>query len=132
MDKKCNKCFEVKSITEFYIGKGSCKTCTKAYTALHNKKNYKKYYDKYTKKAVKRAWQRGQEFFNRYKGFCGCKKCGDKRHYVLDFHHIDPNTKQRPITYYKHLSMEVLKKEIRNCEVLCSNCHREKHYLENK
>jgi hypothetical protein len=133
-EKKCKKCGKVQSIDNFRRnGKywnSNCKPCQVELTTAHNKKNYKKYYNKYTKKAVKKAWQRGQDFFDRYKSFCGCQKCGDKRYYVLDFHHIDPNTKQRPITYYKHASMEVMKQEIRNCKVLCSNCHREEHWLE--
>ena len=131
-EKKCKKCNIVKSIDEFYIGKSYCKPCQKEYTKAHNRKNYKRYYDKYTKKAVKKAWQRGQDFFNRHKGFVGCQKCGEKRYWVLDYHHTDPNTKDRPITYYKNLSMVKLKAEIRNCIVLCSNCHRDLHYQENK
>tara|TARA_B110000858_G_C17403231_1_gene293381 strand:+ start:45 stop:476 length:432 start_codon:yes stop_codon:yes gene_type:complete len=133
MNKKCKTCSETKPLTEYNTGKSYCKPCQYEYTKAHNKKNYKKYYEKYTKGAVKKAWQRGQDFFNRHKGFCGCKNCGEKRYWVLDYHHIDPNTKERPITYYKNLSMSKLKEQIRNCVVLCSNCHRDLHHsLENQ
>ena len=130
MEKQCKKCGQLKPIDNYNKQKSYCKPCQHEYTKEHNKKNYKKYYDKYTKIAVKKSWQRGQDFFDRYKGFCGCAKCKEKRHWLLDFHHIDPSTKQRPITYYKNGSMEVLKNEIKTCIVLCSNCHRDFHYQE--
>lgn len=62
----------------------------------------------------------------------GCIKCGDKRTYVLDFHHIDPNTKVDTICHMsKSASIQTLDKEIKKCVLLCANCHREFHFLEN-
>lgn len=61
----------------------------------------------------------------------GCSKCGEKREYVLDFHHIDPSTKKDTINHMlKSASYDTLQKEIEKCVVLCSNCHREFHYFE--
>lgn len=61
---------------------------------------------------------------------CGCAKCGEKRHYVLDFHHIDPSQKNNTINNLRTCSLETLQKEIEKCIVLCSNCHREFHHFE--
>ena len=61
----------------------------------------------------------------------GCKKCGDKRFYVIDFHHRNSNEKDGTINHMiKSTSYDTLKKEIEKCDVLCANCHREWHYLE--
>lgn len=61
----------------------------------------------------------------------GCQKCGDKRLYVLDFHHIDTSQKVNTINHMiKSASTDQLKKEIEKCGLLCANCHREFHYLE--
>ena len=63
----------------------------------------------------------------------GCAKCGEKRLYVLDFHHIDKTQKKNNINHLKKsASLENLKEEVAKCIVLCSNCHREFHFLENK
>ena len=62
---------------------------------------------------------------------CGCKKCGEKRPYVLDFHHINPQNKTGVIAHMiKSSSAENLLEELQKCVVLCANCHREFHYLE--
>lgn len=61
----------------------------------------------------------------------GCQKCGEKRKYVLDFHHINPNEKINSIAHMiKSSSLENLSKEIDKCILLCANCHREFHFLE--
>ncbi len=60
----------------------------------------------------------------------GCAKCGDKRIYVLDFHHLDKSQKEDNINNLRTCSLETLQKEVEKCVVLCSNCHREFHFLE--
>ena len=61
----------------------------------------------------------------------GCAKCGDKRIYVLDFHHINPEEKDNTIAHMiKSSSIEKLVEEVDKCKLLCANCHREFHYLE--
>lgn len=61
----------------------------------------------------------------------GCQKCGEKRPYVLDFHHINPEDKIKDIAHMiKSSSEQSLLAEIEKCVILCANCHREWHYLE--
>ena len=112
--KKCTRCLQTKSLTEFYVSKGKvmsyCKQCHKDL----EKRRYKEKMDK----------------LNEYKKTLVCKKCGEKRFYLFDFHHRDPSQKDYTISQNPHASFEVIKKEIDKCDVLCANCHREWHYLE--
>ena len=62
---------------------------------------------------------------------CGCQKCGEKRSYLMEFHHIDPSNKSNTIAHMiKSSSQEHLEEELKKCIVLCANCHREFHYFE--
>ena len=56
-----------------------------------------------------------------------CKQCGyDKSIAALDFHHIDPSTKESE-NKFSDMSREKALKEIKKCVLLCANCHREIH-----
>lgn len=67
---------------------------------------------------------------DKYRSY-GCKKCGEKRFYVIDFHHRDPIEKDGTINHMiKSATYDKLKKELDKCDPLCANCHREWHYLE--
>lgn len=61
-----------------------------------------------------------------YKGgkcyFCGYSKCQN----ALDFHHIDPSTKEFGIGSKGYTrSWEKVKEELNKCVLVCANCHRE-------
>jgi len=71
-----------------------------------------------------------RQYINEYKSTCSCKKCGDNRPYVLDFHHVDPSEKEFDLGNASKYSMTKLKAEIEKCITLCRNCHSEFHYLE--
>ena len=62
-----------------------------------------------------------------YKGgkceLCGYDKCID----ALDFHHIDPDSKEISIGDSNNRIFENVKSELDKCILLCSNCHREVH-----
>jgi hypothetical protein len=67
----------------------------------------------------------------------GCSVCGETRHWCLDFHHTNPKTKTMNISEYSisgTTSFETKKKkilkELEQCIVVCSNCHRDIHYRE--
>ena len=57
--------------------------------------------------------------------------CEDPRWYVLDFHHIDNNKEHNlgDLSCGKYSKKKILE-EFSKCIPLCSNCHRELHYLE--
>lgn len=58
-------------------------------------------------------------------GKCAC--CGyDKHPGVLDFHHIDPATKEFSISQKGMTrSWEKIQRELDKCIMVCANCHRE-------
>ena len=59
-----------------------------------------------------------------------CESCGyHKNIAAFDFHHKDPSEKdfQLDIRKLANISMEKLLVEFEKCELLCANCHREKH-----
>lgn len=58
-----------------------------------------------------------------------CQSCGGKFHpSVYEFHHINPETKDRDPSKMMQLSHEKLQKELDKCVLLCANCHRIEHH----
>ena len=56
----------------------------------------------------------------------GCVDCGVKYpYYVLDFDHLDDKVDGIGIMIRSHPIEEILK-EVKKCEVVCANCHRER------
>ena len=115
--KKCSKCGKELPLTEFYSrGNGKlrseCKECHK--------------------KHVKEKYQERKNSVEEIKSTIGCAKCGEKRPYTLDFHHLDPNIKDATVARMtsNQNRIEDIQREIDKCIVLCSNCHREFHHLE--
>lgn len=60
-----------------------------------------------------------------------CIKCGyDKCVGSLVFHHRNPKTKEFTISGNHCKSWESIQRELDKCDLLCTNCHHELHYLE--
>jgi hypothetical protein len=102
----------------------------KEYQREYHKRHYQKYKDAYKKKAVKRnrsqrKWCR--EFVSRVKSKLACTDCGEGDPVVLDFDHVHGD-KEHNISDMVNgsYSIAAIKKEMRKCEVRCSNCHRKK------
>jgi 5-methylcytosine-specific restriction endonuclease McrA len=114
--KTCSKCNTEKPGTEFYmrgfVGKKTtdsiCKDCYKG-KALSRKRTNKA-------SCVK------------MKGGC-CQACGfDKYDGALEFHHIDPSTKEDKIgRMTKSTHSPELLAELAKCVLVCSNCHKMIH-----
>lgn len=59
-----------------------------------------------------------------------CQICGyDKCIAALDFHHLE-NKEEKPSYVILRWSWERAKKELEKCILVCSNCHREIHFIE--
>ena len=57
-----------------------------------------------------------------------CQICGYNKYYgALDFHHLDPNTKDPDWIKLRQRKLEKIKEELDKCILLCSNCHKEVH-----
>jgi hypothetical protein len=132
--KQCPKCKQEKLLSEF--NKNSrrvdglqriCRTCTRE----ADNKSYLKSYQTNSRTRLDRnteTLKRKSEWIDSFK-VNGCSKCGEKRYHVLDFHHTDPTQKEINVGNKKG-SYEKIEQEIKKCIVLCSNCHRDFHYLE--
>ncbi len=131
--KKCTMCQEDKELTEFFIRSsrlGRLHSCCKDCKREIDRKAYSE--NKHDRKqrirdVAKALHEWSKEFINRVRRRSKCEKCGEDRFYVLDFHHVTGKIKS--ISQMNAHSINSIKKEMRKCKVLCSNCHREEHYL---
>lgn len=57
-----------------------------------------------------------------------CRHCGFNKHScALDIHHLDPKIKDMGFKHMRYWSLDRLKKELKNCILLCKNCHAIEH-----
>ena len=133
--KACNKCGESKPFSAFPLDKrqvdgrsGQCRECcSKAalnvYHTNEARKNsiIKNGVDRQRKNKVKAIEYLGGK----------CEDCGIVGHpSIYDFHHLNPEEKEHTPNKLRGRSWEVQLKEINKCILLCSNCHRLRHYKE--
>jgi hypothetical protein len=111
----CTKCNQEKDINEFYKQKdrkkgvySHCKVCKD--------------------KVSNDKWKQRREWAINYKG----GKCLDCNQvyppYVYDFHHLDPASKDIDWSKMRIVKLETMIAELDKCVLLCSNCHRHRHY----
>lgn len=83
---------------------------------------------------MKIKYQEKKDLVQELKSKDTCAKCGENRGYVLDYHHIDPTEKENTVARMtsNNYTLDKVMDEIQKCICLCSNCHREFHYLEHK
>lgn len=63
-----------------------------------------------------------RKFKKEFKSKSKCEICGENRDELLEFDHIDKNTKVK--LNFRHQSVKRLKEEYAKCRVLCIWCHR--------
>jgi predicted HNH restriction endonuclease len=57
-----------------------------------------------------------------------CKECGYKKYFgALEFHHLDPSTKEASWNKIRLWEWSKITEELDKCVLLCANCHREVH-----
>ena len=82
-----------------------------------NKKLYKKH-----------LYNKVSNYLNNYKLSKGCRECGyNKSPYALEFHHRDRNSKCNNVSNIRKSSwvqLDNIVKEVKKCDILCSNCHK--------
>lgn len=86
---------------------------------------------KCTSESFMRARKRVKYKAIMYKGG-KCEDCGYNNIKILQFHHRDPLTKKFTVGAMRYRTWEVMKKEIDKCDLLCPNCHAERHEDEDK
>ena len=78
------------------------------------------------KASVMKRRKENKKLLVEYKGG-QCERCGyDKCIAALEFHHLDPSTKEFGLTGNTY-SLDRQKKEADKCILVCANCHREIH-----
>jgi predicted HNH restriction endonuclease len=62
-----------------------------------------------------------------------CNDCGGTFHKcAYDFHHVNPLEKKFEIAPSLDRNWETILEEVGKCVMLCSNCHRVRHYREDR
>jgi hypothetical protein len=138
MKKVCSKCKINKPLKDYYKNAGhkdgrqsKCKSCSNAYFKSDKGKLAQVKYNKSDKgKSLiakrKKAWI---PILEKIYGTIACSKCGYAKCFAaLEFHHRQSEVKKFSISYI--LDCKVTKeriKEIKKCDLLCANCHREHH-----
>lgn len=74
---------------------------------------------------ARNRYNRARQFIVAYKLAHPCSRCGESDPRCLDFHHINPDEKVKPVSKLAANSpLSVVKEEMEKCEVICANCHR--------
>lgn len=133
--KTCLKCKKIKSVDDFNFKNKSkglrhsqCKLCTRFSVKNHYNKNR----EYYLKKAQKRNVELRLKINNYIKDYLlknPCVDCGETDLVVLEFdHNKEDFVKLKAISSLvrERNSLEIIKEEIKKCEVRCANCHRRK------
>lgn len=110
--KTCSKCKLVKNFSDFYRKKNNAPTsyCKECNLLLSKERN----------RSAK------EECIS----FLGgkCISCGFNKYVgALEFHHLDPKSKDFEISKRYREFNDAIKKELSKCVLLCSNCHKMVH-----
>jgi hypothetical protein len=115
--KTCSRCRLSKPIRDYYPKPRDpgetlayCKPCFNAYTT----------------ERFRRRKRQAVEYLGGRCADCG----GVYPYYVFEFHHLDPARKEMGFNQLRRRSWEAVKREIDKCLLLCSNCHRIRHWRE--
>lgn len=83
-------------------------------------------------KAQKRHRLRIREKLLAYLSTKKCVDCGEKDPVVLEFDHVKPKNKFKPVSKMLsgHYAWKSIFSEIEKCEIRCANCHRRKSYIQ--
>lgn len=129
--KTCKKCQKEKNESQF--NKHSCrkdglslycKDCSRQY-GQHSYKKNRDYYIAKNRSVVRDL----EEMVRTIKNSTPCMDCGNQHpYYVMDFDHRDSSDKDFCIATKRNWGRKKLLKEISKCDVVCSNCHRQRTY----
>ena len=138
--KKCSKCKEEKNLYEFTKNKSQldgmqkyCKKCKKSSDEKWIMEN-----PSIWKERNKIKNQKIKNILSEFRVELGgkCIKCNESREHLLDFHHIEPKKKEGVIadilgwSGFGENAIKKARNELNKCILLCSNCHRDFHFLE--
>jgi len=132
--KHCNKCNTTKSIDNFAIrnkSKGTLQSWCRECISTRDKQRWQdqsdhrrqNHYDKRNNRRVEK-----RKIVWKYLEQNPCSICGESDPRVLEFDHINPETKSNNVSELYTYSEKKIMEEISKCRVLCANCHRRETY----
>lgn len=117
--KVCKKSKPLNKFNRYYNGREArrtvCMSCQ--YLAVNSSQRARRI------EAFKRFGERCED--------CGLKSSKDN-YVVFDFHHLDPSKKEFSFKSGKYISDKNFFRELKKCVMLCSNCHRLRHFEERR
>ena len=128
--KVCCRCRVLKPLEEFNFRNRSagirhryCRDCGKKFTRSHYQRNKRQYVER-----TLRSHARRRAYLHQIKSR-PCADCGVQYpYYVMDFDHREGEEKLFEMNRISYVSMRAIKQEIEKCDVVCSNCHRERTF----
>ena len=139
MIKRCTICKQEKPLSEFNKNSARkdglqthCRECNKERSRQYYKKNKKKHLKEvYVRKRrnIRIVMRKLMELLNR----SHCADCSIKDARVLEFHHRDSEEKEHNISdmLNQGFGWNSVSAELEKCEILCANCHRIRHLVDN-
>ena len=126
--KTCPTCHVTKPVTEFNFKSRAtgrrhsyCRECGKKLTRSH----YRRSKPSYPKRNLRAYAERRQMVIDAKSR--PCADCGIQYpYYVMDFDHREGATKQFSLHSVHGVTKNAILREIEKCDVVCSNCHRER------
>jgi hypothetical protein len=130
--KLCPTCGVTKPPADFhwkYKSKGQrqyqCRDCMRAYIRDHYRRNTEYYVDKARRRKhqyIRETYAKIRDYFETHP----CVDCGETDPVVLEFDHIDRESKEAAISEMVQAQRpwQAILNEIAKCEVRCANCHR--------
>ena len=102
-----------------------CRPCNREYQREHYLKN-KDYYIEKSRVKKQEQVSNLKKIRMEYLRDHPCVECGESDPVVLEFDHLDRNTKTYSVCKIikDGLGVDTLLAEIKKCQVLCCNCHR--------
>ena len=120
--KECIKCHKILPLSEFPKSTKTVNTCKKC------KALYKKQYMSIPENRARVSKVESRRIINFIRSLKSpCIVCGESEPVCIDFHHLDPKTKEFNITLNRTRAKSKILAEIKKCVCLCSNCHRKLH-----
>jgi hypothetical protein len=140
MKKSCSKCKLTKLLTEFAertykSGKtgyqSRCKSCAREYSKVRYASTPS--IKEKAKEDYRTKVQLHQQFVLDYLTNHPCVDCGETDPIVLEFDHIQAETKKKDVSrMISHHSLQDVIDEISKCQVRCANCHKRRHAKQNQ
>lgn len=119
---KCEDDFNWRN-KQLELRKNHCRVCDRAMR--------KRSYEKHREKSIASVRERTKGVragFQKWKATLNCVVCGEAEEACLDFHHMDPDTKEDGISsMVGSRSNASVIEELNKCVVLCACCHRKVH-----